>query len=109
MIIPRLKQIMLNLKLNIIALLSVGFVVVLAACHSGTSTDTVDRQNENVYISLIGPASMTGPLIPELKAFVILDGGEPIELIVNPDNTIRGSKDTHNFFLQFSQIIDIVR
>lgn len=66
-------------------------VMALWSCKSDKNENTVTHDGKNLSMSFYKPQALTGALITDLRAYVILDDGAPIELTVNDDNTISGT------------------
>ena len=73
--------------------LLICFIISLLFACSSANDDSgkVTHDGKNLLVNLATPAALIGPLIQELKANIVIDNASPIELLVNPDNTISGT------------------
>jgi len=64
----------------------------LIACTSSEDNNgNVTHDGKNLLVHFTTPKALIGPLIIDLKANVAVGDASPIDLIVNPDNTISGT------------------
>ena len=79
----------------------ISLILVLYACIGGvlsgckpfssdSKTNIVQHDGQNLSVKLALPMALTGLPVSELKAKVSIDGGSPIDLTVNSDNTVSG-------------------
>lgn len=74
--------------LNFNSVLIFCVFMVLSACTNNDEGENSQNENKSISFNFAVPQSLTGPLIPNLEAKVTIDGGAPITLTVNTDNTI---------------------
>ena len=80
-------------KIYIVVVLYACMGVFLSGCKpfsSDSKTNTVQHDGQNLSVKLVLPMALTGLSVNNLSAKVSIDGGSPIALAVNPDNTVSG-------------------
>jgi len=73
--------------------LLICFIIALLFACSSANDDSgkVTHDGKNLLVHFVTPAALTGSLIQDLKANIVINNASPIELLVNPDNTISGT------------------
>lgn len=68
-----------------------AFALLFACSSSENNTDKVTHDGKNLLVNFVTPAALLESLIQDLKVNIIINDATPIELLVNPDNTISGT------------------